>query len=459
MDENIKSKKKRNIIIIVSVVSGILVIAAILLIVFLVILPNRDRTQRSIITTSQSENPSFSFSFSIPDFSFSLPNFSFSIPVFSSGSVQSSIPPQCFSRGAVGNIFDFVGNGGPSGYSGNGPENSLTAQINNAQAMTVDNTGCFLYFYDAGNNRIRRVTLNSTPQSIRTVIGNGGSSLSTSIVLNDPLGSNLGIVSALAVSPINGDLYISLITFNVSPTSGQILRYTRDGSSFSIYSGSITTNTSSPNGPISTATYGGISAMAFDPTGNFLYVADSGWIRRINISAGQVTRFAGNGSTTPPVFDTTPSTALGGLSLGSTQYMSCDNSGNIYVCCNASIPAFTRYLISIQNDGSTARRFYTVSGGLTVTNPFVIAINPNNRIYFIANNILRTFVISDPLQVITDQGGNGANTLGSVNVAATSTSLGVGNFITIDNFNNLYIGLGNTNISTNSVIRRVALLL
>jgi hypothetical protein len=90
---------------------------------------------------------------------------------------------------------------GTAGFSGDGGQ-AINAKLNHPSAVVV--RGNFLYIADSGNNRIRRVDLNS--HIITTIAGNGQSGYSGDN--GNALGAKFNAPGGLTFDPA-GNLYIS----------------------------------------------------------------------------------------------------------------------------------------------------------------------------------------------------------------------------------------------------------
>src|SRR5882724_308905 len=190
---------------------------------------------------------------------------------------------------STGLMATFAGTGNYPGLEGDGvPANQ--AKLNLPYAITVDPTTGDVIFGETGNgnNRVRRVS--AATGLISTVAGTG-----TGYGENIPaVTAHLYGATALAVDPRNGDVYIVEFSTNrvrrVSAATGLIV--TVAGIWGPGYNGD--------NLPATSAYLNGPAGVAVDPqTGDF-FIADSYnyRVRRVSISTGLISTFAGTGTGT-----------------------------------------------------------------------------------------------------------------------------------------------------------------
>ena len=210
-------------------------------------------------------------------------------------------------------------NGSLGGFSGdNGP--AAKAQINSPKGIAVDAAGN-VYFADAGNGRIRKVS-NGV---ITTVAGNGSGTNSGD---NGPaLYAGLGNIHGLAADSI-GNLYIADLGNDLVIGEGQVIRKVSNGVITTI-AGNRTNGFSGDNGPATSAqlnsAFQSLSVGA-DSAGN-VYIADSGNNRVRKVSNGVITTVAGNG-TAGFSGDNGPATSA---QLSNPLSVAVDPAGNLYI--------------------------------------------------------------------------------------------------------------------------------
>jgi len=265
---------------------------------------------------------------------------------------------------AGGAISTFAGNG-TGGYSGDtGPATS--AQIYQPEGLAVDAAGN-LYISDAGNNRVRKVTLGGV---ITTVVGTGARGYAgdggpaTSAQISQPEG--------LAVDA-NGNLYIA-------DSENNCIRKVTAGGVISTIAGTGTAGYGGDGGPAMTAQVSFPLGVSMDTAGN-LYVADTNnnRIRKVTKS-GIISTVAGTG-----VFGYTGDGGAAALAqLSQPEGLEVDAAGNLYIA-----DTFNNRVRKVTADGVIG----TVAGSGTAG-------------YSGDGSAATSSQISFPLSVAVDSGGN-----------------------------------------------------
>ena len=214
-----------------------------------------------------------------------------------------------FGQGYV--ITTMAGNG-IAGFSGdNGP--AIKAQLSAPKGIAVDSAGN-VYFADAGNDRIRRVS-NAV---IATVAGNGSFNYSGD---NGPaMSAGLGNIHGLAADSA-GNLYIADL-------QNQVIRKVSNGVITTV-AGNGTAGFSGDNGPATSAQLNSAAAslsVGVDSAGN-LYIADSINNRVRKVSDGVITTVAGNGEAG---FSGDNGPAMN-AQLSNPLSVAVDSAGNLYI--------------------------------------------------------------------------------------------------------------------------------
>ena len=212
----------------------------------------------------------------------------------------------------TGNISTVAGTGTAS-FSGDGGA-ATAATLNGPRRVAVSGTS--IYIADTANHRIRRV--DTASGNISTFAGTGTASFSgdggvaTSATLNSPRG--MGVDSA-------GNLYIA-------DRSNNRIRRVATGGNISTVAGNGTGSFGGDGGAATAAQIWSPSHVAVDSAGN-LYIADTvnNRIRRVDATTGNISTFAGTG--------TTGHSGDGGLATAATFTFSygvaLDGAGNLLI--------------------------------------------------------------------------------------------------------------------------------
>ncbi len=222
----------------------------------------------------------------------------------------------CVKRLASGSstLTIFAGTQGTAGSSGENVQ-APTAQLNTPIGLAIDGSNN-LFIADSGNHKVRVVS----PGNVITTFagtgnsGNGTATVATSCDLNTPSGVTIDA---------SGNVYIA-------DTANALVRRVQGGSTISTFAGG---GTQSPgdNGPATSATLGRPVGLAVDAQGGIVIADEQAQVVRI-VSAGTITRLAGNG-TTGNGADTGTATELAltgprGVAAGSGLYFVTDTGNN-----------------------------------------------------------------------------------------------------------------------------------
>jgi len=278
-----------------------------------------------------------------------------------------------------GFITTSVGNGTAALAGDGGP--AINASLNSPRGMAVDSSGN-LYIADRENHVIRKVDI--TTGNISKIAGTGF-----------PFPPNLGqlaITSSLhspsdvAIHPVTGEVYIAdtknsaIEKISFLQTTEIVVNIPQCGLNFNSpcfgYKDNVGAASAFLDGP---------SGIAFDPTGTFLYIADTGnhRIRRVDFSTNIITTFAGNGA---PGFGGDGGQATS-ADLGAPLSVDVDSSGNVYIVTGGRIRKvdITTGIINTVAGGGTFLSFSNGDGGPALSVgfdvPVSIALDAANNLY------------------------------------------------------------------------------
>lgn len=210
-----------------------------------------------------------------------------------------------------GIITTIGGTTGWSGFSGDGGL-AVSAELNNPQAVCVDTSGN-IYIADAGNNRIRKIDVNTgiitTVAGIGTAGYSGDGGLATAAQIFNPLD---------VCTDRFGNLYIADVANN------RVRKVDALGN-ISTFAGNGNTGYSADGGLADTSAIGGPTGLCSDDTGNIYIGADARYYK-VNLN-GIISTIAGNGNCAY--------NGDGGLATAAevcSYKITWDKSGNFYIC-------------------------------------------------------------------------------------------------------------------------------
>jgi sugar lactone lactonase YvrE len=324
-------------------------------------------------------------------------------------------------------VITTVAGTGASGFSGDGGP-ATAATLNSPDGVAVDNSGD-LFIADTNNNCIREVNL--TSGTITTVAGNGIAGFygdagpATAAELNAPYG--------IAVDT-SGNLFIADTSNNVvrevTAADGKINTVAGNGvDGFSGDSGQATdAHMSAPHG------------VAVDTTGH-LFIADTNnnRIREVNLSSGQITTFAGNGTQGYQGDSGLASSA----ELNMPQGVALDGTGDLFIadtfnCVVRQVVVSSTQISTVAGSGSSG---FSGDGGSAVSAalnfPYAVAADSSGHV-FVAdffNNRIRE-VSGGNISTIA---GNGTYGFAGDNNTATNATLNYPSGIAADAAGHVFI--------------------
>ena len=268
-------------------------------------------------------------------------------------------------------IITTIAGTGTSGFTGDGGA-AISAEIGGIDGIALDSSGN-IYIADPGYNRVRKITISTG--KISTVAGNGSFGKSgdggaaTAAQLNGPAG--------LAVDS-SGNLYIA------DYGNSLIRKVAASTQIITTVAGSYTTGYTGDGGPATTAELFYPKGVAVDAAGNF-YIDD--WvndvIRKVTVATGIITTVAGSSDT--------GATGDGGLAtdaaLTNPTSIAIDRLGNLYIATDLGkarkVAAATGIITTIATigaggDGGSGNLTVNSSGVVYFAEPYVAASYPTN---------------------------------------------------------------------------------
>jgi DNA-binding beta-propeller fold protein YncE len=262
---------------------------------------------------------------------------------------------------------------GKAGFSGDGGPAS-NAQLDNPYGIARGPDGA-LYACDMGNHRVRRIDADGT---ITTVAGTGrggyagDGGAATAADLNEPYEVRFDR---------GGDLYF------VEMKNHVVRRVERRTGTISTLAGTGKPGFSGDGGPASAAQLNQPHAIQFDPGGHSLYICDIGnhRLRRVEMSTGVITTFAGDGSQRPTPDGATVSPSL---PLNGPRAIDFDAAGSLWLALREGNAVYRIDIksMTIMRVAGTGIQGFTGNGGpakkATLSGPKGIAAGPDGNVYF-----------------------------------------------------------------------------
>ncbi len=323
-----------------------------------------------------------------------------------------------------------------------------SASLNRPIGVSFDGAGN-LFIVDNGTSTVRAVS--PAPTSIVSTFAGGGSGglggPGTGAILAGPY---------TIVSDGSGNLYVldgnSVNRFDAtSKTFGEYAGNGVEGVNEGPGNGD--------NGPAATATFFAPFAEALDASGN-LFVGDFRlWVRRVDAVTKTITTIAGTGATCNPAVTPTcgDGGSAASATFRNITGLATDSQGNVYIS-DAGLNRIRRINIStgvITNYAGTGTSGYTGDGGpatsAALNYPYGLAFDSQNNLYVadLVNNVIRK-IDNTTEHNITTYAFNGLPTFGGDNGSALSASMENPYEVAVDTRGNLFVGGGYDN-----VVRRI----
>jgi len=322
-------------------------------------------------------------------------------------------------------IYNFAGTGiiGSGGFSGDGGA-AVSAQINGPYGLAADRTGN-IYIADQLNNRIRMV---NTSGVISTIAGNGSAgfggdgSSALSATLNGPTGVAVDASGNVYIADMNNHRIRQINTSGIISTIA--------GNGTGGYNGDGVAATSELYNPW---------GVAVDGSGN-VYVADMNneRIREINMSSGNISTVAGNG--------TAGFSGDGGAAISAMIHrptgVSFDPNGNLYIVdeTNQRIREVVSGVINTVAGNGTFG--FAGDGGAAVSaelnDPYSVAIDGFGNMYIADVDNERIRIVNSS-GVINTLAGNSTRGHTGDGGPAASAELYNPSAVTVDGSGNIYL--------------------
>ena len=347
------------------------------------------------------------------------------------GNLQSAVVTETYTITAQPSaIISTVAGSGISGFLGvGGPATS--AKIGNPKGVALDGSGN-LYFTDSTNNVVWVVSAGTGAISIAAGNGTAGSGgnggLATSAQLNNPTG---------LASDKAGNLYIA-------DSNNSVVRRVDAGTRvITAFAGNGHTGYNGDSGPAASAELNNPDGVALDSAGN-VYVADAGngVVRKILVSNGVITTFAGSGSRGYGG-DGGLATSAG---FGVINGIAFDSANNLYIADGSGrireVEASTGIIATVAGNGNWG---YSGDGGPATSAEIAdnsVAIDSAGNIYF-SDGGEAVREVWGSQAVITTVAGNGFYGYFGDGLSATVAEVNGPQGLAFDSLGDLYIADSN----------------
>ncbi len=331
-------------------------------------------------------------------------------------------------------IITRVAGTGSAGYNGDGGS-ATAAAINGAAGLVIDVSGN-IYFSDAYNNRIRKVT---TSGIINTIYGSpnyycGDEGPATNAELYFP---------QAAAFDATGNLYIADFGNNclriVRPTGDIISTFAGNVAAGPGYSGD--------GGPASAAQLNQVTGVATDAAGN-IYISDAGnACIRIVRPTGDIAVYAGTPMSAGYSGDGGSATAA---KIGYPEGIAVDASGNLYIADAAnSCVRIVRPTGDIITFAGTGTAGYSGDGGAATSAKLIaptdVAVDAAGNVYITDSGASCVRIVRPTGDIITTLAGNGTAGFSGDGGPATAATLFNPRGVIADSLGNVLISDGGAN--------------
>lgn len=337
-----------------------------------------------------------------------------------SGSITSNVTSDVFNCGDK--VTTFAGSTAHGSSDGTG----AAASFHSPSGVAMDSSGN-IYVADSENDLIRKITSAGVVTTLAGTAGVAGHA--------DGTGTSASFSSPAAVAVDSAD------NVYVADYGNNEIRKITSAGVVTTFAGQI--NPGAADGTGIAASFYHPSGVALDPSGQYLYVADTlnNEIRKITTSGAQVTTLAGSGPTMPGSADGLGTAA----SFNAPKGVAVDSSGNIYVADtnNNEIRKVDSSRTVTTPAGSTTQGSADGTGSAASFNlPSALAVDAAGNVYVAdsGNNEIRMVTTAGVVTTLA-----GSTTPGSADGTGAAAQFNSPGGIVVDSSGNLFVGDFNNN--------------